>query len=396
MIKVEREAFGKKVTFGRTLGKIGGQQAGPTLIFLAGIHGNEPAGILALQEVFDELENKRQSICGSVYALSGNLPALQTGSRYSEEDLNRLWTKDKVRHYLHQERSSHRDAEQLRQLWKEIISILKTEPGPFYFMDLHTTSSETPPFLTVNDMMLNRKFTRQYPCPIILGIEEYLNGPILSYINEMGYVAFGFEGGQHDNHASVINHKAFVYLSMVFSGVLDKKDINYEKYLHTLSFQKGQSFYEIFYHQALQPDSIFKMKPGFKNFTPIKKNQLLAELDGKPIKSPQKGKVFMPLYQEQGEDGFFLVRKIPAFVLWLSAILRKLKLDRLLAKLPGVSWKDSLKSELIVNKKIARFFARDFFHLLGYRNKILGPNHILMKNREATARNIMYKNEPWY
>ena len=36
------------------------------------------------------------------------------------------------------------------------------------------------------------------------GIEEYLNGPLLSYINELGYVAFGFEGGQHDDISAIV------------------------------------------------------------------------------------------------------------------------------------------------------------------------------------------------
>ena len=54
--------------------------------------------------------------------------------------------------------------------------------------------------------------------PIVLGIEEFLNGPLLSYINEMGYVAFGFEGGQHDSPLAYKNHKSFIYLSLLYAG----------------------------------------------------------------------------------------------------------------------------------------------------------------------------------
>ena len=40
----------------RVLGRIRGASEGPTLIFVAGLHGNEPAGVQALQRVFPELE----------------------------------------------------------------------------------------------------------------------------------------------------------------------------------------------------------------------------------------------------------------------------------------------------------------------------------------------------
>lgn len=396
MIKIEREAFGESISFGRILGKVTGSTPGPTLIFIAGIHGNEPAGIVALKNTFCEIEKLKSRLRGSCYAISGNLPALQKGSRYCKEDLNRLWTKEKVKRYIHEERPTHSDATQLKEIWEEITTILKLENGPFYFMDLHTTSAYTVPFLTVNDMMLNRKYTSQYPCPIILGIEEYLEGPLLSYINEMGYVAFGFEGGQHDSPEAVQNHTAFIYLSLVYAGCIEEQEIALPKFYNQLNTSGIDVFYEIFYRFELAGEKDFKMLDGFKNFVRVKKNQQLAWQDSQPVLSPTNGAIFMPLYQTEGDDGFFLVRKIPKIFLKLSALFRKIKLDKVLTILPGVSRHDHIKNALVVNKKIARFFTREFFHLLGYRNKTLSRNNILMKNREITARNKMYENTHWY
>ena len=132
-------------------------------------------------------------------------------------------------------------------------------------MDLHTTSSETIPFLTVNDSLLNRKFTKQYPVPIVLGIEEHLDGPLLSYINELGYVAFGYEGGQHDDLSSIENHIAFIYLSLVFSESITKESINFQHYFELLAKTSidSRDFYEIFYHYKIKETESFKMKPGF-------------------------------------------------------------------------------------------------------------------------------------
>ncbi len=38
----------------RIIGKVKGYNKGPTLIFIAGMHGNEPAGILALRDVLEK------------------------------------------------------------------------------------------------------------------------------------------------------------------------------------------------------------------------------------------------------------------------------------------------------------------------------------------------------
>jgi hypothetical protein len=79
---------------------------------------------------------------------------------------------------------NNEDEKQQLFIQETINLILEEESGPFYFFDLHTTSSDTIPFITVNDSLLNREFTSMYPLPSILGIEEYLEGPLLSYINE--------------------------------------------------------------------------------------------------------------------------------------------------------------------------------------------------------------------
>ena len=52
-----------------------GNENGPTILFIGGMHGNEPAGSLALQKVGKELENLK--INGRVIGINGNLKALR-------------------------------------------------------------------------------------------------------------------------------------------------------------------------------------------------------------------------------------------------------------------------------------------------------------------------------
>ena len=290
------------------------------------------------------------------------------------------------------------DIAELVELYNLIQGILEKEPGPFYFMDLHTTSSETIPFVLVNDSLVNRKFTEQYPLPMILGIEEYLEGPLLSYINELGYVAFGYEAGQHDDLASIENHIAFIYLTLKFAGSISEEDINYYHYYEQLAKTSVDSkhVYEISYGFSIKEGDSFIMKPGFVNFQHVKKGQAMAVKNDIPVIASYTGRIFMPRYQDVGEDGFFEIRKVSPLMLRLSAVMRKIYLENLLVLLPGVKWESSKHDALMVDRKIARFFAKQFFHLLGYRSRRVNRAHLIMKNREAASREEEYYNTVWY
>lgn len=396
MIEVEEQQ--EVMHLERIIGHIKGEEPGPTIIMVGGIHGNEPGGVKALQEVVQEIQDKQLRIKGNFYAISGNLWALRRGERYYKHDLNRLWTEERVTALKKGDVDlNDEDIKQQKEICDLIVSILENEQGPYYFMDLHTTSSPTIPFLTVNDSLLNRKYTQQYPVPLILGIEEYLDGPLLSYINELGYVAFGFEGGQHDDPGAIENHVAFCWLSLVFAGALSKKDIPFDNYYYHLheATKSQQNVFEIFYRYEVKEGEEFRMKPGYVNFEAISEGQELATSNGEVIRASRDGQIFMPLYQNKGNDGFFGIQVVPRIFLNLSAFLRKIRFDKILPWLPGISWTSSKKDEMVVNRRITRFFARQFFHLLGYRSKRFDRDYLIIKNREAASRTKEYKGAPW-
>jgi hypothetical protein len=397
MPKVYSKALAQTIKIDRFIGKIRSSNDGPSIIFIGGIHGNEPAGVLALDRLISFIENNEVSLKGNLYALAGSLWALEHGERYHKHDLNRLWTKERLLQIQTGEiKIEDKDTVEQIELYECIKNILAQDKGPFYFIDLHTTSCETRPFIVMNDSLLNRRFTGLYPLPCILGIEEYLEGPVLSYINELGYVAFGFEAGQHDDGASVENHFAFCMLSLHFTGLIEKNAIEVKKYYDLLSKNGigAQNFFEILYRYKIEPGEDFKMLPGFVNFEPIKKGEKLALSHNKSVVAESKSRIFMPLYQAKGSEGFFAIKKVSLFALKLSAVLRNIGFERLLGYLPGVSYEK--QATLKVNRKIARFFTKEFFHLLGYRSILLDKDYYLMRNREAASRTEEYKKESWF
>ncbi|EMR01496.1 succinylglutamate desuccinylase/aspartoacylase family protein [Cesiribacter andamanensis] len=410
MAKVYSKALDQTLEVDRYIGRLEGTLPGPSVVFTAGMHGNEPSGVFALRRMLDWLQANAVPLRGKVYALAGNLWALQRQERYHRQDLNRLWTVGRIQRLQQgQLLAEDEDARQQQALWGCLQQILQQDKGPFYFMDLHTTSCETIPFLLLNDSLLNRRFTAQYPLPMILGIEEYLEGPLLSYINELGYVAFGFEAGQHDDLSSIENHQAFSMLSLVFAGCLKGGDIPFAHYWGILAkHTRGVSdFWEIFFRYRIREGEQFAMVPGYVNFQKVHKGQQLASSNGRPIRADRTARVFMPLYQSQGSEGFFAIRKVAPVFLRLSAAMRRLGMDKLLPLLPGIRWIGPARDALRVDHRLARLYSRDLFHLLGYRSKRLkgrpvgsgrpaGRAHYILRNREAASRDAEYREADWY
>ncbi|NNC70191.1 MAG: aspartoacylase, partial [Flavobacteriaceae bacterium] len=314
--------------------------------------------------------------------IAGNLNALKKNIRFEKSDLNRLWTQERILN-INEAKDNPERKEQL-ELHEVIKGLLYENKGPFYFIDLHTTSAESDPFITISDSLNNRKFASRFSLPVILGIEEYLEGPLLTFINEFGHISLGFEAGQHEGVESINNCIEFIWKTLVFSGCVDRDQIkDYISLTNKIKQEsKSKKFYEVNYRYYLQDNDDFMMANNFKNFDHIKKGEILAINNHTEIKAPISGQIFMPLYQKQGKDGFFIINKISKVWIVLSKALRKLKLQQALSLLPGIKQDPSNKYTLIVNPKTAQFLTTEIFHLFGYRKKISKKNKLLFIRRD--------------
>lgn len=370
----------------RVLGEFYGVNQSPTVVVFAGIHGNEKAGVKAIKRVLEKIWESHMRFDGNLYFILGNINALNKHVRFEKVDLNRIWRNENLKALKINGGDLSAETREQYDIFEIIKNILQKENGPFYFLDLHTTSASSVPFITISDSLNNRKFSSTFPIPVVLGIEEYLDGPLLTFINEFGHVALGFEGGAHNDPVSVINCEAFIWKALVHSKCLEKEQIkNFEQYqlVFTESCCKYQ-FFGINYRYQLQPDESFLMEKGFENFEPIKKGQVLANSNGKAIRAHRSGRIFMPLYQELGEEGYFILHKISNFWLQASIVLRKLKLNQFLRLIPGVSQEKGNNYTLIVDQRIARFMAKEIFHLFGYRQQIYKDDklHFIKRDRK--------------
>lgn len=305
--------FGEeKVSVERVVGHIESQEKECTLVFIAGMHGNEPTGVVALKQILDHFENQDLPWKGDVYGFLGNVKALQKNQRFIDQDLNRLWKPENI-DQLADRTLDCKCAEQEEQyaLYDLLWPLLKSDK-PVHIIDLHTTSSHSVPFITINRVPINKNYSLKFPIPIVMGIEEYIHGPLLAFTNNNETVSLAFEAGQHDDVQSLENHFSFIYVSLVISGAIGKKhlpDFNFHWKRLTKRGRDTKGLYEISYKQSLQENDGFKMKAGYENFDIIYKNEILAEDLSGPITSETDGRIFMPLYQSQGSDGFFVIKE---------------------------------------------------------------------------------------
>lgn len=384
------------ICYKRIIKTINGKSSGPVVVFFGAIHGNEKAGNIAINKVLNTLNENE--VNGTIYGITGNIKALKANKRFIESDLNRLWTKPQITKLLQNSNLENENAEQF-EIYELLQNILSFHHGPFYFIDFHTTSSKTIPFITINDALINRKFSSYFPVPKVLGIEEHLSGPLLSYINELGYVSLGFEAGQHTCEDAIENSIAFMYFTLVYTLALKVNQVkDFNKYVSLLekATQQNKTTFEVTYRHKIEDGEDFKMNPGFKSFETLKEPTEIAVSNSKSIVLDKNETLFMPLYQKIGEDGYYIIKPISSTILKWSVALRKYKFDNFLVCLPGVSWFDKQNGVLLVNTKTTKFLAKQLFHLLGYRSRQISENHIKLTNRERVSKNKMYKDLPWY
>lgn len=281
---------------------------GALLFISAGIHGNEPSGVTALKNVFKLLEREKPEIFGKVIGFSGNRTALEKGVRYIDEDLNRTWTVKNVE-------SQKKNTNEKREMF-EIIEILKTysqnRNSKRYFLDCHTTSSDSPPYISVQVVGENDAWAHRFPVYIIRGFSDIVFGCIDHYLSRIGVTGFVFEGGQHESKDAIAYHEGMIWLALVEACGLDLKSLSeFPKAVEKLSKpKKNQKTFEIVHRHSLEDNDEFEMHPGYENFQPIKKGEFLATKNGEKVLSTWNAFIFMPLYQAQGNDGFFIVEEV--------------------------------------------------------------------------------------
>lgn len=306
----------------RIIGEYTQDLPGPLFICIGGMHGNERAGIRAIDLVLrmlktEILSNPDFNFRGTFIGLIGHVAASLKGVRFIEKDLNRMWTSENIKAIIGQEFSSLGAEEQeLLKLENTIRKeITRTGTDQVVILDLHTTSADGGIYTIVPSDHKSIRIARQLIAPVVLGMLEKLKGTTLHYFNSDNFpvetISLCFEAGQHQDPMSVNRAVAVMVKCMRHIGCIKGKDVE-NRHLKILReyANKLPNITRLAYRHAINSTDHFEMLPGFKNFDRIHAGQLLATDKSGNIAALCDGYILMPLYQVQGEDGFFVVNDV--------------------------------------------------------------------------------------
>ncbi len=315
----------------RLIGTHTGSEQETLIIAIAAMHGNEPAGVYALRDLFqmlhdEPLVNPDFTFKGKIVGLIGNVQAYERKLRFVKQDLNRMITPDNIKrlttlHYAEKGGlTAHYDIAYEDLELVELIQYIDTEiktykPNRLIVLDLHTTSATGGIFTIVSETEDSLAIALSLHAPIVKGFVRGVGGSSLHYFASKNFniptTALAFEAGQHTEAKSTPRTIAWLVNCLRAIGSINKHDVDNKHEQILRGYAKNlpkavelQSVYKI------GTKDTFTMQPNYTNFQAVKKGELLAHHNGEAVLCPEDCLILMPLYQNKGTDGFFLVNAI--------------------------------------------------------------------------------------
>lgn len=299
---------------GRIIGEIEGKEKGPLIILIGGLHGNEWAGIKAIERIFHIIRNDGIKTRGKIIGIRGNMKAISRKQRYIHYDLNRCWTQQHLQKFSGENTrfvfSEDREVSELKELFDASSDLDVTQK---ICVDLHTTSSDNGNFIVVPEIFADHPVIQALKLPLILDLEKHIKGTLLKYLSNKEYLAFAFEGGLIGSEVAVQLHIAGIWEILLVAGAVSPRQLNGVMQIGTLLQTFAAELphkLRVRHHYWITEEDNFRMKPGFMNFQKVKAGEVVAEDRTGPVQIPMDGLIFMPLYQLSGNDGFFIVEEI--------------------------------------------------------------------------------------
>lgn len=272
----------------RFLGHRPASTSAPFLLACAGVHGDEHAGVHAVQHVLDDVDRNGHDPHAEFLGVAGNLAALAARQRWLDFDLNRVWTHVEVER-LRAGRAAGAEAQEQWALL-EIFEQAREHAGTrLHVVDLHTTSAPSPAFALTTRRDL--AFASLFGLPIVLGLEQWIHGTVLHYFVERDHPCVVIEAGQHTDPRSVDVHRSTLQRALGLQAMAPPPFI-----------------LEAFHAEPLDPGARFELRADLRGFEAVESGETIGWADGEPLTAPAAGTLVMPLAKPHGDHAFFLAR----------------------------------------------------------------------------------------
>lgn len=252
--------------------KIESNKSGPTIAVFAGMHGNEKAGVYALQELLPTLTIEK----GTLYIAFGNPPAIDANVRMLEKNLNRCFYKNNTG-------TSYEDTRA-----RELMAVLDSCDA---LLDLHMFSDDDgEPFIICEENAFD--IAKLFAVEIVsTNWSTTEPGATDGYMYEQGKIGICVECGPISKSKEYAPFAKQITLQ--FLQYFDMLTTNNE-----LKPAKKQTYIEA-YKIIYKTSDSFVLTPGFKNFQFLSAGQLIAADGEKKFLANEGDCIIFPHYKER-------------------------------------------------------------------------------------------------
>lgn len=262
-----------------------GEEPGPTVTVMGGLHGNETVGIDVVEQLLKMVREKIK--CGTVNIVIGNPAAAEAGKRFIDKDANRLWG-TKLLNIPEQ---------------KRVEDVKPFVAGSDLMLDLHSTIKPVDePFLVVPSF--GHELVDTIPT---LGIRKIITGeglklpdndPIESDLFTVANGGLGVtvEAGWQEDNNLVDKTMESVLRALEKVGIFEPDTLgkhNQVKPVETFEIWNAYS--------AIFPKGNFKFPDGkeWQNYDVVKKGEIIGYENGEPVLAEKDSRLLFPKSNNQ-------------------------------------------------------------------------------------------------
>ncbi len=260
-----------------------GGKAGPRVVIMGSIHGNERVGAAVLKQLRREIMS--QPIAGSITLVLGNPDAYKADKRFIAEDLNRLFSGERLEE-IGRLSSFSRNIEQQRAL--QIAPILKTAD---YLLDIHSTLKPSVPFVFCDNTRRHISLAKTMGTPHIVSPYPLRSNELMcsadSYVDALGGIGLTYESGWRLEQANVPEVVQVVkrFLSKIGSQQLVSGKENESK---------NKAIQWFIYDHLIPTTNSFRFNREYANFDQIPMGEIIAEDVGKKYLAKKDSIIIFP------------------------------------------------------------------------------------------------------
>jgi predicted deacylase len=231
-------------------------KAGPKIVLMGAIHGNEVCGTQAIQQLIDNLHTGTVKLeRGSLLLIPvANPKAYKQGTRFVEKNLNRIFKKTEHPHSYEETL-----ANQLTELLQDCDILI----------DFHSIHTQGWPFAMHFDFFtdIEEQIIKASGVPFVIkgwdtAYARSLSGATdkgqskhtVSFMHDLGKIGIGIECGQHEDENSIVVASDTINRLLAYFGLIDRQfeitDHQKTVYLEHVYFRQSEQdlFKQDFYH----------------------------------------------------------------------------------------------------------------------------------------------------